>query len=121
MVHQLVDRRIDKAGKLDLRHRPEALRGQTDRQPGDDPFRQRRIEDAIRTEALEEPLGGSKHTAFGADVLANDENGGILGHRAGKRQIYGLDECNFRHGRPHLLAISRAARRWSARSFGRLS
>ena len=39
MVDELVDRRIDEAQELDLGDRPQALRGQADRQAGDQPPR----------------------------------------------------------------------------------
>src|SRR5438128_8243113 len=98
MVHQLIDRRIDETGELDLRDRPETLGGETYRQPGDDPFGKRRIEDAVGAKALQQSLGSAEHAAFGADILAEDENSGVLRHGAGERQVDRLDERDLGHG-----------------------
>ena len=97
MVHQLVDRRIDEAGELDLGDRAKALRGKADRHPGDGPFGERRVEDAVGSEALQEPVGGAEDAALGGDILAEDEDRGILLHGASERQIDGLDQGNLGH------------------------
>jgi len=120
MVHQLVDRRIDKAGELDLRDRTKALGSKPDRQPGDRVFGERRVEDAVRSEARQQAVGGAEHTALGGDVFTQNQDIGILGHRAGERQIDGLDEVDLGH-RPHSRAMPSIARRCSMRSWGRVS
>ena len=99
MVHQLVDRRVDEAGELDLGDRPEALRGEPDRQPGDGVFGEWRIEHALRPKALQEAVGGAEHAALGSDIFAEDEDSAILRHGAGERQIDGLDEVDLGHRR----------------------
>ena len=54
--------------------------------------------DAIRSEALQQPVRSAEHAALGGNVLAEDEDIGILGHGARERQIDGLDEVDLRHG-----------------------
>src|SRR5205807_444697 len=84
---------------LDLRNRAETLRGEPDRQPGNEAFGERRIDHAIRPEAVEEPLRRAEYAAFGADILADDEHRWVVGHSAGERQVYRLDERDLGHSR----------------------
>ena len=79
MVHQLVDRRVDEAGELDLRDRSEALRREPHRQSGNRVLGERRVEDAVRPEPLQEPISRAEHATFGRNVFAEDEDVGVLG------------------------------------------
>ena len=47
MVHQLVDRRVDEAGELDLRYRAEALGREPDRHSRNEPFGKGCVEHAV--------------------------------------------------------------------------
>ena len=99
MIGKLVDRRIDEAGELDLRDRPEALRGEADGKSGDRRLGERRVEDAVRPEALQQPIGGAEDAAVDADILAEHEDTLIFRHRPREGEVDGLDEADFGHAR----------------------
>ena len=56
VIQQLVDRGIDEAHELDLGDGPQALRREPDAHAGDQRFRERRVDDALGAEALEQAL-----------------------------------------------------------------
>src|SRR4029453_5621247 len=103
---------IDKSGELDLRDGAETLCGEPDRHPSDRVLGERRIEDAIRPKALQQSVGGAEYTAFSSNILAEDENIGILCHGARECQIDGLDEVDLGHCR--VTPVPRRARSGAA-------
>ncbi len=82
VVHQLVDRRIDEARKLNLCHGAETLCGKADGYAGNRRLRQRRIEDAFGAKARQKTVRRAEHAAIGADILAQHKHAGVLLHRA---------------------------------------
>ena len=86
--------------------------------PGDSRFGERRVEDAIRAEAVEQPVGRAEHAAVGTDILADDEHRGVVGHRSGERQVDGLNECDLGHRASLSRRVERRSARCSARSVG---
>ena len=55
-------------------------RGHADRDAADREFGERRVDHALRAEALEQALGGAKDAAVDPDVLAEHDHARILGH-----------------------------------------
>src|SRR5919198_4941594 len=84
VVGELIDRRVDEAGKLDLRYRAETLGREADGHSGYDALGERGVEHTVGAKALEQPFGCAEYASFGADILAEDEDRGIVGHGAGK-------------------------------------
>ena len=82
MVHQLIDAGIDETHELDLADGLQALRRHADAQPADQQLGKRRIEHALRSEALLQPGGGAKNAAVDADILAEHDHGRVVLHRA---------------------------------------
>ena len=74
---QVVCRRVDEVGELDLRDRPQAAHGQAHRQSGDGEFGHRGIDHPIRAEARLQAFGGAEDATQPAHVLAEDEHPGI--------------------------------------------
>ena len=99
MVHQLIDAGIKKAHELDFADRLEPLRRHADAEPADQELGERRVDHPFRAEALLQTDGGAEDAAVDADVLAENDDVGILVHGAGERQIDGLDQGELRHRR----------------------
>ena len=97
VVGELIDRRIDEAGELNLGDGAKALRRKTGRDPGNADLRERRIEDALRAEAREQPVGGAKYATVGADILAEHDHPRIGAHRARQREIDRLHQIHLNH------------------------
>src|SRR5262249_59021323 len=70
VVHQLIDAGIKESHELDLANRFEPLRRHAHAEPADQRFRQRRVKDALGTEALLQPGGGAEDAAIDADILS---------------------------------------------------
>jgi hypothetical protein len=97
VVHQLIDAGIKKAHELDLAHGLEALRRHADAEPADQELGERRVDHPFGAEALLQTDGGAEDAAVDADVFAENDDIGILLHRAGERQIDGFDQRHLRH------------------------
>jgi hypothetical protein len=97
VVHQLIDARIQESHKLDLAHRLQTLRRHADAEPADEEFGKRRIQHALRPETLLQSDRGAEDAAVDADILAEHDDGRVILHRAGKRQVDGFDQRDLRH------------------------
>ena len=73
VVHQLVDAGIDKAHELDLADGLQPLRRHADAEAADQEFGKRRIEHALRSEALLQAGGRAEDAAVDADVFAKHD------------------------------------------------
>src|SRR5574341_422632 len=69
LVHDLVDRREDEVGELDLRHGLEPVDRHPHRGPDDPALGERRVDHALGAELGLEPLRGAEDAAEPADVL----------------------------------------------------
>ena len=98
VIEDLIDRRIDEPHELDLGDRPKALRGEPDAHAGDEPFGERRIDDALLTEPLEQAGRRAEHSAVDADVFAEQDDARIGRELVRERLIDRLDECDLAHG-----------------------
>jgi hypothetical protein len=91
VVHQLIDAGIQESHELDLANRFEALRRHAHAESPDQNFRQRRVENALGTEALLQASGGAEDAAIDADILSEDHDIRIIRKRPGERQIDRID------------------------------
>ena len=105
-----------------LDHRPEALGREADAEPGEQRLRERRVEHALLPEPREQPVGGPEDAAVPADILAQDQHGGIVRHGARERRAHGLDERQLRHhGRSPAAGAASSASRSAASAAGRVA
>ena len=74
---------------------------------------ERRVDHALRPEALLQPDGGAEHAAVDADVLAEHDDVRVLLHGARERQVDGFDQRHLRH-RTHPSARRAGRRRRAA-------
>ena len=70
----LVRRRVEVVGELDLHHRPQAVGGHADRGADDAAFGDRRIEHAVLAVFGLQAFGAAEHAAEVAHVLAEDDD-----------------------------------------------
>ena len=95
--HDLVERREDEVGELDLGDRPQAVDRRADRGADDHRLGQRRVDDAVVAELRPQPVGRQEDAALLADVLAEDDDRLVAAHLVGERLADGLDERPGRH------------------------
>src|SRR4051812_19323801 len=114
VVQDLVDRRIGEARELDFGHRPQALGGHADRHAGDQPLGERRVGDALGTEALLQPGGGAEYAAVDADVLAQHDDAIVVLHGPRERQVDRLNQRDARHRAPLAASTRQPATRIGA-------
>jgi len=95
--HDLVERREDEVGKLDLAHRPQPVDGRPDRRADDHRFGERRIDHPLVAELRPQPVGREEHAALLADVLAKDDDRRVAAHLLGEGLADGVDERARRH------------------------
>ena len=72
--HDLVVGRVHVVGELDLHARPQAVGRHADRDADDAGLADRRVEAAVRAEALLQPVGAAEHATEVADVLAEHDH-----------------------------------------------
>ena len=65
---------------------------------GDQSLGQRRVEHALRAEALLQAAGGAEHAAVDADILAEHDDVAIVLQFPGLREIDRLHHAHHRHG-----------------------
>jgi hypothetical protein len=94
----LVVGREDEAVELDLHHRAVAAQRQADRGADDAGLGQRGVDDAALAEVLVQAVGDAEHTAEAADVLAHDEDLGVVLQRLAQRLVEGLGQWHPGHG-----------------------
>ncbi len=97
-VDDLVERRVDEVGELDLADRPDAVERHADADADDGQLGQRAVDDPARAELGEEALGCAEDAAAGAYVLARNDNGRVAAHFRGHRLAQRFDVALNRHG-----------------------
>ncbi len=95
VADDLVERRVGEPVELDLRNRDEAAHRQPDRDADDRRLRQRRIETPPVAEGFGQPLGHPEDSAELGDVLAEDQDPVVGGHRVVQRPV---DRLRHRQG-----------------------
>lgn len=93
VAHDLLERRVGERVELHLDYRPPAVHGHPDRHPDDARLRQRGVETVTLTECGGEPVGHPEHPAQRSDVLPENDDALVGGHRVAQR---GVDR--LRHG-----------------------
>ena len=78
LADDLVVRRVDEAVELDLADRPVAAQGQADRRADDAGLGERGVDDAVLAEVLLQAVGDPEDAAELADVLAHDQDLGVV-------------------------------------------
>ena len=78
--HQLIERRVDEVGELDLRDREQPVERHADRDPDDAGLCERRVDDPLLAELGHPPVGDPEHAAPRADVFAQ-EHRAVVGHQ----------------------------------------
>ena len=73
-AHDLIEARIDVVGELNFRHRPQPVHAHADGRGHDAPLGDRRIEHPMLAVLALQSLGGAKHAAEIADVLAHQHH-----------------------------------------------
>jgi hypothetical protein len=94
---ELVERRVNEVGEFDLGNGDQAVEGHADGQPHDQGFGERRVDDAPLAELIEESLGHPKHAAARADVLSQDDQALVGGHRLMKGVVDRRDDVLLGH------------------------
>jgi hypothetical protein len=98
LAADLVEARIDVIGELDLGDRPQAVHAHADGGSHDAPLGDRRVDDAVLAVLALQSLGGAKHSAEIADVLAHEHHGGIAREHDVHGGIQGLNHVHVGHG-----------------------
>ena len=81
LADDVVERRVDEAVELDLDDRAVAAQGHADRGAEDAGLGERGVDDPVLAEVLLQALGDPEDTAELADVLAHEDDLGVLLHR----------------------------------------
>ena len=89
----LVVRREDEPVELDLADRPVAADGQADRGADDAGLGQRGVDDPVLAEVLLQAVGDPEDAAELADVLAHDDDLGVVLQRAAQAVVEGLAQA----------------------------
>ena len=105
--NQLVQPRIDVVGKLDFRHRAQAIGPHPHCRADDPAFVDRGIEHAALAELLLQAGGGAEHPAEIADILAEHDHVAVALHHDMQRLVDRLD-----HVEPLGRCLGQAERRF---------
>ena len=97
LLDDLVHRREDEVGELDLGDRAQPVRGGADAHSGDHRLRERRVDHPVVAELRPEPVRGEEDAALLADVLAQHDHGCIAAHLVAQPLADRLDEGPDRH------------------------
>ena len=99
LKEDFITRGDDKIGKLEFHHRPQAHRSRTHTGADHHTLGDRRIEHAIRTELLKQPIGDFENPAPDRNVLAVQDHVFIAPHFFSKRIINRLTigPCGHKH------------------------
>ena len=95
--HDLVERRVDEVGELDLDDRQQPVQGHPDGDPDDPGFGQGCVDDAFFAELLHPSHGDAEHAAAVADVLAQEDDAVVGGHLVMQRVPDGRDQVLLGH------------------------
>src|SRR5262245_50541785 len=91
LVHHLVVRRPDEIRELNLRYRNEPVERHPDRASDDASLAERRVDDTIFSEFVEQPLRDTKDSADLPDVLTENDDAIIATHLDAQRVVDRLD------------------------------
>ncbi len=80
MLLNVVEGLVDEPRELHLGDRPETIHCHPDRHPHDARLAQRRIQRALLTVGLQQPIGHAEDPTVQADILAQDDHAVILLH-----------------------------------------
>ncbi len=108
----LVERRVDEAVELDLDDGPVAAQRQADRGAHDPGLGERGVDDAVLAEVLLEVLGDAEDAAELADVLALEDDLGVVLHGLAQAGVEGLGDRGLAGG--HACAPSVSKDSWYA-------
>ena len=97
LAHDLIHRRPDEVGELDLRDRAVAGDARADRHADDCRLGQRGIDDPGLAVPIEQPLGGAENAAPDADVLAEDDDLVVARHLLVDCVVDGLEDVFHAH------------------------
>ena len=100
VIDDLVNGGIGKPGELDFTDRLQTFSGHADAHAGDQVFCERGVDHTAAAEAIEQAQRRTKHAAVAADIFAQHDNVGVVGHGACQCQINGLNQCDLCHGLP---------------------
>jgi hypothetical protein len=92
LADDLVVRRVDEAVELDLDDGTVAAQRHADRGADDAGLRQRAVDDTVLAEVLLQAVGDPEDAAELADVLAHDEDLGVVLHRLPQAHVEALGE-----------------------------
>ena len=93
VADQLLERRVGEGVELHLDDRPQPVHRHADGRAEDARLGERGVRAAVLAELLGESVGDPEDAAEGADVLAHDVHGRVVGHGVAQRAVEGL-----RHG-----------------------
>ena len=110
LAHDLVVRRVDEAVELDLHHGPVATQGHPDRRTDDAGLGQRRVDDPVLAEVLLQSVGDPEDATELADVLAHDQDLGVVLHRLAQPHVEALGEGDLLRSRAHDCTASKVSR-----------
>jgi hypothetical protein len=96
MVHDLIERRIQKSHELDFCDGLQSLRRHPHRHAGDGRLRERRILHPVLAEAFLQPRGGAEHTTVDPHVLTDHDHVGVMLHFPAMRHRDGFNHGYFR-------------------------
>src|SRR5262249_1446397 len=127
LAHDLVVRGEDEVRELDLGHGDEPVEGHADRAADDAALRERRVDDTIVAELVEEPLGDAEDAAGLAPVPAHPDHAAVAPHLVAERVVDRLDHVHLSHALisprspqcPLARGALRSASRCSTRCHGR--
>jgi hypothetical protein len=99
LAHDLVEGRIDEAVELDLHHGAVPAVGEADGGAHDGRLGQRGVHHAVGAEVFLQAVGHPENTAEGADVLAHEDNFGIVFEGFAQAGINGAGKGHLGHQR----------------------
>ena len=96
-VHELVDAKRDEVHEHDFHDRARTDDGRADRHAGEGGFGDRGVADAFGAELVDQSARDAEGAAVGGDVLAHDEDAGILREGLVEGVADELDGCDSAH------------------------
>ena len=97
LAHDLIERRVDEVGELDLSDGEQAVQSHPDRDADDARLREGGVEDASFAELVQPAHTDPKHAAACSDVLAQEHDPVVLGHLVVQRVPDRSDDVLLRH------------------------
>ncbi len=102
LARDLVHRRVDVVGELDLGDRLQPVHGHADGRGHDAALGDRRIEHALIAVFSLQAIGDAEHATKIANVFSHDDDGRISRHHHIHGGVQGLDHVHLRHGQSTL-------------------